>query len=350
MGICQAKTSKNYLRASATGFAPARWPEYHRCMALVEVEAVWKSYPRRAGLRTELQHVVRDVSFSIEPGETLGLVGESGSGKTTVAAHLAIGLSRRGFAVGTIDLDSHQRSLTRYLDNRRMWCQDNDVSLVLPEHLLIEPSSQDSRSIAYQEDLHALNEGLASLGEGCDIILIDCPAGDGALARAAHSLAEVLVTPLNDSFVDLDPLLQFRPGSFQVLALGVYFQMLWENRNERHRSGLAPFDWIVLRNRLSGLADQNKRNLAHVLEKVSPILRFRLADGLGERIIYRQLFQQGLTLFDIDEPKTSILPTHSHEAARQELGDLLDDIGGKVEAMDRDAVPTLEMDVDSLPS
>ncbi len=54
-------------------------------MALVEVENVCKSYPRRIGLRTEMRSVVEDVSFTIAAGETLGVVGESGSGKTTVA-------------------------------------------------------------------------------------------------------------------------------------------------------------------------------------------------------------------------------------------------------------------------
>ena len=54
-------------------------------MALVEVNAVSKSYLRRAGLRTVQQTVVEDVSLRIETGETLGLVGESGSGKTTLA-------------------------------------------------------------------------------------------------------------------------------------------------------------------------------------------------------------------------------------------------------------------------
>jgi peptide/nickel transport system ATP-binding protein len=58
---------------------------YHRSMALVEVDAVSKSYPRHVGFRTEQHNVVQDVSFAIQSGETLGLVGESGSGKTTLA-------------------------------------------------------------------------------------------------------------------------------------------------------------------------------------------------------------------------------------------------------------------------
>jgi ABC-type glutathione transport system ATPase component len=58
---------------------------YHLSMALVEVNSVSKSYPRRAGLRTEQQTVVENVLLKIDAGETLGMVGESGSGKTTLA-------------------------------------------------------------------------------------------------------------------------------------------------------------------------------------------------------------------------------------------------------------------------
>jgi peptide/nickel transport system ATP-binding protein len=90
---------------------------YHRFMALVEVNSVWKSYPRRAGLRTEQQAVVRDVSLSIEPGETLGLVGESGSGKTTLA-RMILGLvepTRGAVQVAGIDVARASRLSLHHL-------------------------------------------------------------------------------------------------------------------------------------------------------------------------------------------------------------------------------------------
>ena len=63
----------------------------NRNVALVAVEHLSKSYPRRKGLRAEQVLVVDDVSFTIRRGETLGLVGESGSGKSTIA-RMVLGL------------------------------------------------------------------------------------------------------------------------------------------------------------------------------------------------------------------------------------------------------------------
>jgi peptide/nickel transport system ATP-binding protein len=75
-------------------------------MALVEVDGVWKSYPRRVGLRTEQHAVVENVSLTIEAGETLGLVGESGSGKTTLARMILglVELSRGTVRVAGVDV------------------------------------------------------------------------------------------------------------------------------------------------------------------------------------------------------------------------------------------------------
>jgi len=86
-------------------------------MALVEVDSVSKSYPRRAGLRTAEHTVVENVSFNIEAGETLGLVGESGSGKTTVA-RMILGLvepTRGAVRVNGIDVARASHSELRRL-------------------------------------------------------------------------------------------------------------------------------------------------------------------------------------------------------------------------------------------
>jgi len=88
-------------------------------MALVEVEKVWKSYPRQVGLRSEERVVVEDISLTIEAGETLGLVGESGSGKTTLA-RMILGLVKptRG-SVRVAGIDVARASVTELKRLRR---------------------------------------------------------------------------------------------------------------------------------------------------------------------------------------------------------------------------------------
>lgn len=54
-------------------------------MALLQVDGLVKTYPVRRGLfRRDRFTAVSDVSFHVEPGETVALVGESGCGKSTV--------------------------------------------------------------------------------------------------------------------------------------------------------------------------------------------------------------------------------------------------------------------------
>lgn len=248
---------------------------------------------------------------------------KGGSGKTTVTMHLVVALLRLGFRVASIDLDSRQRSLTRYVENRRYWAADNGADLAVPEHRLIGRSANDDLRWARAEDEEALRDALNAFRPAHDFVLIDCPGSDMPLARFAHGFADTLITPINDSFVDLDLLVELRPGTFEVMDLGIYMKMVWEQRQERRAARRPGLDWIVLRNRLSGLVDRNKRNLAAVLEKLAPLLGFRVAGGFGERIVFRQLFSQGLTVFDIGLPGVDIPPTRSHQAARDEVRALL---------------------------
>jgi ABC-type glutathione transport system ATPase component len=88
-------------------------------MALVQLDAVSKSYAHRSGFRTEQHPVVQNVSLTIESGETLGLVGESGSGKTTVA-RMILGLTRPDSGRIVIDfLDLAQASSSEMQKLRR---------------------------------------------------------------------------------------------------------------------------------------------------------------------------------------------------------------------------------------
>src|SRR6266436_3605331 len=88
---------------------------------------------------------------------------KGGSGKTTVAMHIAIALMKAGQRVARIDFD---RVITAV--------------------------------------------------QHCHFLVIDTPPHDSYLMRLAHSIADTLVSPLNDSFLDLDVLATVDPVTFAV--------------------------------------------------------------------------------------------------------------------------------------
>jgi chromosome partitioning protein len=62
-----------------------------------------------------------------------------------------------------------------------------------------------------------------------------------------------------------------------------------------------------------------------VIEALAKRIGFRVAVGLSERVIYRELFLSGLTLLDLKRGSGGVGPslTMSHVAARQEVRDLV---------------------------
>ncbi len=248
---------------------------------------------------------------------------KGGAGKSTVSVHLSIALLCIGKKVGVIDLDVRQRSLTRYLENRTRWMQNTNAVLKMPEIVRLEASKERDLDRAEAEESQRFLMSLSRLKRECDFIIIDAPGGDTFLSRLAHMHADTLITPLNDSFVDFDLLGDVNPQTLEVLRPSFYSEMVWNCRKTKAQTSRRPIDWVVMRNRMSPLAARNKERVGGALEHLSKRIGFRLAPGLSERVIYRELFPAGLTLLDLSESASNVAFTMSHKAARQELRDLI---------------------------
>lgn len=248
---------------------------------------------------------------------------KGGAGKSTVSMHLAVALMRMEQRVGIIDLDVRQRTLTRYLENRLRWMQSTGSKLPMPEIIRVDASTERDLDTAEREETQRLLGAIERLKQVSDFILIDAPGGDTFLSRLAHTTADTLITPLNDSFVDFDLLGDVNPQTLEVIRPSFYSEMVWNCRKKKAQASRKPIDWIVMRNRVSPLEARNKQKVGEALANLSKRIGFRLAPGLSERVIYRELFPAGLTLLDLTEQGSNVAFTMSHVAARQELRDLL---------------------------
>ncbi len=234
---------------------------------------------------------------------------KGGSGKSTTSMHVATALARMGHRVGGLDLDVRQRSFGRYLENRAAFVAREGLDLPIP---VIGTLGQGS---------DPLSAALTELEGRCDFILLDCPGSHTQLSQMAHTVADTLLTPMNDSFVDFDLLARMSPEG-KVLGPSIYAEMVWAARQMRGEAGAGPIDWLVLRNRLGTQAMHNKRKVGGALATLSRRIGFRVAPGFSERVIFRELFPRGLTLLDLKDIGTEQL-SMSNIAARQELRDLI---------------------------
>jgi chromosome partitioning protein len=249
---------------------------------------------------------------------------KGGSGKSTVAMHVAVALLKAGQRVATIDLDSRQQSFTHYINNRRAWAKHAGLDLEMPSHYCIARS--EGALIADNEavEFNSFASAIDAVEHTHDFLVIDTPGNDSYLMRLAHSMADTLITPLNDSFVDFDVLGTIDPVTFAVTGTSHFADMVREARRQRRVVDHAVIDWIVLRNRLSVLSSRNKRLVGEGLQELSLRLGFRAIEGFAERVIFREFYPRGLTALDqLDRATLGTRPSLSHVTARQEVETLL---------------------------
>ncbi len=247
---------------------------------------------------------------------------KGGAGKSTVSMHLATALARMGHKVSGLDLDLRQRTFARYINNRAAFLKE--AGLDLPSPTLTELPEVEASALQPGENVydHRLSAAVAGMEAGNDFILIDCPGSHTRLSQVAHSLADTLVTPLNDSFVDFDLLAHTDHSGEKITGPSVYSEMVWSARQLRAQAGLAPIDWIVVRNRLGAQRMVNKEKMERIIDLLAKRIGFRVAPGFNERVIFRELFPRGLTLLDLKDIGVKQLNI-SNVAARQELRDLM---------------------------
>lgn len=234
---------------------------------------------------------------------------KGGSGKSTTAVHTAVALAAAGRSIAAIDLDARQRTLARYFDNRMETERRREIKLPTPRFETIDST-----------DPADVERRVEALSEEFEFILIDTPGRDDPLGRASIAMSDTLVTPINDSFVDLDLIGQVDPERYTIRRPSFYAELIWDARKARARTDGGTVDWVVLRNRLQHLEARNMRRVASALAELSKRVGFRVIPGLSERVIYRELFPKGLTLLDIEHLGDVGI---GHVAARQELREMV---------------------------
>jgi chromosome partitioning protein len=249
---------------------------------------------------------------------------KGGSGKSTTAMHIAVALLQAGQRVATIDLDSRQRSFTHYVEHRRDWAARAGIKLDLPVHYCVARGFGPRLDEIEAQEFGAFAEAVSAVESSHDFVVIDTPGSDSYLMRLAHSMADTLVTPLNDSFVDFDVLGVVDPTTFELTGLSHYAEMVREARRQRRLVDGGLTDWVVVRNRLSALGSRNKRLVGEGIDELAKQLGFRAIDGFAERVVYREFFPRGLTALDeINEDTLGQRPNLSHVTARDEVKNLI---------------------------
>lgn len=244
---------------------------------------------------------------------------KGGTGKSTISMHLAVKLLQEGFSVATVDMDGRQGTLSKYLDNRRRFCENKKITLPMPVHYRFEPQEDYSLIPA---DRGNIDFQISKLLSSYDAVIIDTPGNKNYLFEEAHKFADTLITPISDSLIDLNVISEIDFETGKVGRPGHYANYIWDVKKYLASQGKSYLNWIVCGNKVSALNSRNKTLVFEYLEKLSKLYGFRVCPGLKDRVIYKELFLEGLTVLDMQHEELRRRMSVSHVAAKREIRNL----------------------------
>ena len=244
---------------------------------------------------------------------------KGGTGKSTICMHLAIKLLQEGFTVATIDLDGRQGTLSKYIENRKTYRTIKGIYLPTPEHTCYVP---ENNPLKHQQSIEQLNQQIRSLSNKFDAIIIDTPGTKNYLFEEAHKFADTLITPISDSLIDLSVVSDIDFAQNKIKGPGPYAEFIWETKKYLASRGKNYLNWIVVGNKAASINSKNKNIVFNYLEEISKLYGFRFLQGLKDRVIYKELFLEGLTVLDMSHEKLKMKMSMSHLAARREIKNL----------------------------
>lgn len=243
---------------------------------------------------------------------------KGGTGKSTLAMHLIVSYLREGKKVASFDLDGRQGTLSRYLQNREDFIKQNGIPLPMPTH---------TRWTEEMAKIYTLTGQIEKALNAVDLIVIDTPGSYSALTMDAIIMADSLVTPLNDSLIDIDVLADVDENS-KIKGPSQFSQVVWSARQQRMLNKKPPLNWLIVRNRLLYTKTKNSKLIEEILKALSRRIHFDICSGVSERVIYRELFSKGLTMMDCKENGLNMPMSFSAIMARQEIRTILNKVSG----------------------
>lgn len=252
---------------------------------------------------------------------------KGGAGKSTIAIHIVTALLHGGARVAVLDLDLRQQTMGHFFANRAAWLAANGAEAPMPIEHRISSAGDALAKADEAEQLARFEQAFAEVAAAADFVVIDTPGADTAISRAAHVRADLIVTPMNDSFVDFDMLGVVDPVTLDLKRHSLYAETVWASRKQRATAERKQIDWVVLRNRLAPTEARNRKRLDTRVQALSRKVGFRVGPGLRDRVIYRELFPFGLTVADLSPVIRPVSMSLQHVAARQELRALMVALG-----------------------